>query len=67
VFNGVVQLCIAQLPGAFKRFLRLDSESQEAHMSKRFGKIRGTLKTYLADLIKVTDSRLKREKRIARC
>lgn len=48
-----MQLCIMYLPDAFKRFLRLDSESQEAYKSKRFGKIRVILKLYLSDLIKV--------------
>lgn len=54
VFNGVVQLCIMHLPDAFKRFLKLDTESHvEAHKSKRFIKVRNILKSYLADLIKV--------------
>lgn len=53
MFNGVVQLCITYLPDALKRFLKLDPESQEAHKSKRFGKIRGALKLYLVDLTKV--------------
>lgn len=55
-FNGVVQLCITHLPDAFKRFLKLDPESQEAHKSKKFGKIRGTLKLYLTDLIKLLEN-----------
>lgn len=41
------------LPDAFQRFLKLDSESHEAHKSKRFTKVRGILKLYLTDLIKV--------------
>lgn len=48
-----MQLCILYLPDAFKRFLKLDPKSQEAHKSKRFGKIRGILKSYLSDLITV--------------
>ncbi|XP_011703942.1 PREDICTED: nucleolar complex protein 2 homolog [Wasmannia auropunctata] len=55
-FNAVMQLCIMYLPDAFKRFLNLDSESQEAHKSKRFGKIRWILKLYLSDLIKLLQS-----------
>ncbi|XP_011865771.1 PREDICTED: nucleolar complex protein 2 homolog [Vollenhovia emeryi] len=55
-FNGVMQLCIMYLPDAFKRFLKLDPESQEAHKSKRFGKIRSILKLYLSDLIKLLQS-----------
>ncbi|XP_067208098.1 nucleolar complex protein 2 isoform X2 [Linepithema humile] len=56
VFNGVVQLCITHLSDAFKRFLKLDPESHEAHKSKRFGKIRGTLKLYLTDLFKLLEN-----------
>ncbi|XP_024883333.1 nucleolar complex protein 2 homolog [Temnothorax curvispinosus] len=55
-FNGVMQLCIMYLPDAFKRFLKLDPESQEVHKSKRFGKIRVILKLYLSDLIKLLQS-----------
>lgn len=51
IFNGVIQLCILYLPDAFKQFLKLDPKSQEAHKSKRFGKVRGILKSYLTDLI----------------
>lgn len=54
VFNGVVQLCILHLPNAFKRFLRMEGKVKiEAHKSKRFPKIRGTLKSYLGDLLRV--------------
>ena len=54
VFNGVVQLCILYLPDAFKRFLKLGPESQfQAHKCKRFGKVKGILKSYLTDLIKI--------------
>ncbi|KAG5312053.1 NOC2L protein, partial [Pseudoatta argentina] len=56
IFNGVMQLCIMYLPDAFKRFLKLDQESQEAHKSKRFRKIRWILKLYLSDLIKLLES-----------
>lgn len=48
-----MQLCIMYLPDAFKRFLKLDPELQEAHKSKRFGKVRTILRLYLSDLIKV--------------
>ncbi|XP_043267395.1 nucleolar complex protein 2 homolog [Venturia canescens] len=54
VFNGVVQLCIMQLPEAFKRFLKLGPENRfEAYKSKRFVKVKGVLKAYLTDLIKI--------------
>ncbi|EFN81445.1 Nucleolar complex protein 2-like protein [Harpegnathos saltator] len=57
VFNGVVQLCIMQLPEAFKCFLKLDSTSiKEVHKCKKFPKVQGILKTYLADLIKILQS-----------
>ena len=53
-FNGVVQLCIMQLPDAFKRFLKLGNETRfEAHKAKRFVKVKGVLKAYLTDLIKI--------------
>ncbi|XP_043527614.1 nucleolar complex protein 2 homolog isoform X2 [Frieseomelitta varia] len=54
VFNGVVQLCILYLPNAFKRYLKLSSETQfHAHKVKRFGKVKSILKSYLVDLIKI--------------
>ncbi|XP_070160038.1 nucleolar complex protein 2 [Polyergus mexicanus] len=56
IFNGVMQLCIMHVPDAFKRFLKLDSKTQEAHKSKRFRKIRGILKLYLSDLITLLQS-----------
>ncbi|XP_033326388.2 nucleolar complex protein 2 [Megalopta genalis] len=57
VFNGVVQLCIMYLPDAFKRFLNLGPETQfQAHKTKRFVKIKGILKSYLTDLIKILEN-----------
>ncbi|KAK1135281.1 hypothetical protein K0M31_008051 [Melipona bicolor] len=57
VFNGVVQLCILYLPNAFKRYLKLSSETQfQAHKVKRFGKVKSILKSYLLDLIKILQS-----------
>ncbi|XP_031833246.1 nucleolar complex protein 2 [Nomia melanderi] len=57
VFNGVVQLCILYLPDAFKRYLKLGSENQfQAHKCKRFVKVKGILKSYLTDLIKILQS-----------
>ncbi|XP_076174219.1 nucleolar complex protein 2 [Ptiloglossa arizonensis] len=54
VFNGVVQLCILYLPDAFKRYLNVGSKAQfQAHKSKRFGKVKGILKSYLSDLINI--------------
>ncbi|XP_033353806.1 nucleolar complex protein 2 homolog isoform X2 [Bombus vosnesenskii] len=54
VFNEVVQLCILYLPGAFKRYLKLSSETQpHIHKLKRFGKVKNILKSYLTDLIKI--------------
>ncbi|XP_076628570.1 nucleolar complex protein 2 [Colletes latitarsis] len=54
VFNGVVQLCILYLPDALKRFLKLGSDTQfQAHKCKKFGKVKGILKSYLSDLIKI--------------
>ncbi|XP_001604471.2 nucleolar complex protein 2 homolog [Nasonia vitripennis] len=57
VFNGIVQLCMLLLPDAFKRFLKLGDEPDfEAHKAKRFPKIKGLIKSYLSDLIKVFDN-----------
>lgn len=54
VFNEVVQLCILYLPDAFKRYLKLSSETQsQIHKLKRFGKVKSILKSYLTDLIKI--------------
>lgn len=55
VFNGIIQLCIMQLPDAFKKFLKIDDDKSnfEAHKAKRFPKVKGVLKSYLSDLIKV--------------
>lgn len=53
VFNGVIQLCVTHLPTAFEEYLKCDPKLDEIHKSKRFKKIRGILKSYLADLIKV--------------
>ncbi|XP_015589405.1 nucleolar complex protein 2 homolog [Cephus cinctus] len=54
VFNGVIQLCVLHLPTALKRFLKIGAQSRfEAHKAKRFIKVKGVLKSYLTDLIKV--------------
>ncbi|XP_017767611.1 PREDICTED: nucleolar complex protein 2 homolog [Eufriesea mexicana] len=54
VFNGVFQLCILYLPDAFKRYLKLSSESQiQIHKVKRFAKVKTILKSYLTNLIKI--------------
>lgn len=49
----MLELCITHLPDAFRRFLKLDSESQEAHKAKRFEKIQEISKLYMSDLVKV--------------
>ncbi|XP_028045568.1 nucleolar complex protein 2 homolog [Monomorium pharaonis] len=51
LFNGVMELCITYLPDAFRRLLKLDAESREAHKSKNVEKIQKVLKLYLSDLI----------------
>ncbi|XP_014238035.1 nucleolar complex protein 2 homolog [Trichogramma pretiosum] len=57
IFNGVIQLCMTQLPGAFNRFLNLNDENKyKCHKAKRFPKIKGTLKSYLSNLIKLLKS-----------
>ncbi|KAL0126549.1 hypothetical protein PUN28_005133 [Cardiocondyla obscurior] len=54
-YNGLIQLCVMQLPDAFKQFLKLDPESQGVHKSKRFEKIQEILKCYMLDLVKVLE------------
>lgn len=56
IFNGVVQLCILHLPAAFKNFLNIHDGRFEAHKSKKFAKIKGVIKCYLVDLIKILHS-----------
>ncbi|XP_011498321.1 PREDICTED: nucleolar complex protein 2 homolog [Ceratosolen solmsi marchali] len=57
IFNGIMQLCILYLPEAFGKFLKIQSETPiEAHKSKRFPKIKGLIKAYLHDLVKVLES-----------
>ncbi|KAK0078279.1 hypothetical protein PV325_002733, partial [Microctonus aethiopoides] len=54
IFNGVVQLCLLNLPTAFKQFLNIETlVGSEIHKSKRFPKLKGVLKSYLADLLKI--------------
>ncbi|XP_008555720.1 nucleolar complex protein 2 homolog [Microplitis demolitor] len=57
IFNGVVQLCVINLPTAFKKFLKITTDSRfEAHKSKRFAKIKGILKQYLTDLLQILEN-----------
>lgn len=57
IFNGIIQLCIMQLPEAFKQFLKIGDEPKfEAHKLKRFPKVKNVLKSYLIDLVKVLES-----------
>ncbi|XP_066140122.1 nucleolar complex protein 2 [Euwallacea fornicatus] len=54
VFNAVIQLCVLHLGPAIRRFLGLQSGSkQPPHKSKKFNKIKGILKTYFTDLLKL--------------
>lgn len=54
VFNAVVQMCVMDLPEAFRRFLNVGPQARfEAHKAKKFVKVKGTLKSYLTDLIKL--------------
>lgn len=54
VFNGVVQLCVLELGPAIRRFLRLPAGSKQApHKCKRFVKIKGILRNYFVDMLKV--------------
>lgn len=59
VFNAVIQLCVLELGPAVKRFLGLTAKSkQPPHKCKRFVKIKGLLKVYFTDLLKVGAFRL---------
>ncbi|XP_066261385.1 nucleolar complex protein 2 [Euwallacea similis] len=54
VFNAVIQLCVLHLGPAVRKFLGLQSGSkQPPHKCKKFNKIKGILKTYFIDLLKL--------------
>ncbi|CAH1959286.1 unnamed protein product [Acanthoscelides obtectus] len=54
VFNGVIQLCVLELGPAIRKFLGLKKGSkQPPHKCKRFVKIKNSLKSYFADILKL--------------
>ncbi|XP_043465157.1 nucleolar complex protein 2 homolog [Leptopilina heterotoma] len=54
VFNAVVQMCIMHLPESLKSFLGLGTQTRfDAHKAKKFVKVKGTVKSYLTDLLKL--------------
>ncbi|KAL1494504.1 hypothetical protein ABEB36_010091 [Hypothenemus hampei] len=54
VFNAVIQLCVIHLGPAVRKFLGLEPGSKQSpHKCKKFNKIKGPLKTYFSDLLKL--------------
>ncbi|XP_049817161.1 nucleolar complex protein 2 homolog isoform X2 [Aethina tumida] len=54
VFNGVIQLCVLELGLAVRKFLGITQKNKLApHKSKKFAKIKQTLKGYFKDLLKL--------------
>ncbi len=59
-FNAVVRLCIMDLIPAVKRFLKCSSEDQKLNLErcKSWVKVRTHVKSYLADVIRVSKKKL---------
>ncbi|XP_037960444.1 nucleolar complex protein 2 homolog [Teleopsis dalmanni] len=56
VFNGVVQLCVLHLQQAILRFLGVSARPNvPLHKTKKWEKIRGCLRYYLTDLIRLIE------------
>ncbi|XP_060521938.1 nucleolar complex protein 2 homolog [Cylas formicarius] len=54
IFNAVVQLCVMELGPAIRRYLGLQSGSKLLpHKCKKFNKVKGILKLYFSDLLKL--------------
>ncbi|XP_015516446.1 nucleolar complex protein 2 homolog [Neodiprion lecontei] len=57
IFNGIVQLCVMELPFALKQFLNLTEDARfEPHRAKKFVKVKNALKYYLRDLISILEN-----------
>ena len=55
-FNGVVQLCVLHLQPAILRFLNVTPRSNiPLHKTKKWNKVRGCLRYYLSDLIRLIE------------
>lgn len=55
-FNGVIQLCVLHLQPAILRFLGVKEKSSiPLHKTKKWNKVRGCLRYYLTDLIRLVE------------
>ncbi|XP_061402569.1 nucleolar complex protein 2 homolog [Musca vetustissima] len=55
-FNGVIQLCVLHLQPAILRFLGVKEKSNiPLHKTKKWNKVRGCLRYYLTDLIRLVE------------
>ncbi|XP_073826382.1 nucleolar complex protein 2 [Musca autumnalis] len=55
-FNGVIQLCVLHLQPAILRFLGIKEKSSiPLHKTKKWNKVRGCLRYYLTDLIRLVE------------
>uniref|UniRef100_T1P9I6 Uncharacterized protein n=1 Tax=Musca domestica TaxID=7370 RepID=T1P9I6_MUSDO len=55
-FNGVIQLCVLHLQPAILRFLGIKEKSNvPLHKNKKWNKVRGCLRYYLTDLIRLVE------------
>ncbi|XP_039952541.1 nucleolar complex protein 2 homolog [Bactrocera tryoni] len=56
IFNGVVQLCVLHIQPAILRILGLsDRSTAPLHKTKKWAKVRGCLRYYLTDLIRLVE------------
>lgn len=58
IFNGVIQLCVLNLEKAIKKCLKLPTKSsfKDVQKSKRFSKLKNSLRSYLSDLTKLLET-----------
>jgi len=58
IFNGIVQLCVLNLEKAIKKCLKLSLKAsfKEIQKSKRFSKLKNSLRSYLTDLTKILET-----------
>lgn len=58
IFNGIVQLCVLNMEKAIKKCLKLSLKSsfKEIQKSKRFSKLKNSLRSYLTDLTKLLET-----------
>ncbi|XP_030745334.1 nucleolar complex protein 2 homolog [Sitophilus oryzae] len=54
VFNAIIQICVIELGPSIRRYLGIQHGSkQPPHKCKKFNKIKGSLKLYLTNLLKL--------------